>query len=37
MMAACYIWGQRVIVPSTLRPQLLEELHEGHVMLECVK
>jgi len=27
----CLMWGQRVIISSTLRPQLLEELHEGHV------
>ena len=31
----CAIWGVRVVVPQTLRPQLLEELHTGH--LEVVK
>ena len=25
------IWGIRVIVPPTLRPQVLEELHQGHL------
>ena len=27
----CLLWGQRVEIPSSLRPQLLKELHDGHV------
>ena len=27
----CLLWGKRVIVPSKLQPQLLAELHFGHI------
>ena len=27
----CLLWGKRVIIPSKLQPQLLAELHFGHV------
>ena len=27
----CLMWGIRVIVPTKLRPQVLEELHQGHL------
>ena len=27
----CILWGQRVVVPSVLQSQLLQELHEGHL------
>ena len=26
----CILWGSRVIVPSRLKPRLLEELHMDH-------
>ena len=27
----CLMWGGRVIVPTKLRPQILNQLHEGHL------
>ena len=29
--SGCLMWGIRVIVPPKLRPQVLEELHHGHL------
>ena len=29
--SGCLMWGIRVIVPPKLRPQVLEELHQGHL------
>lgn len=29
--ADCVLWGLRVIIPTTLRPQVLKELHEEHL------
>ena len=33
----CLLWGKRVIVPQKLQPQLLAELHFGHVGICCMK
>ncbi|XP_012826093.1 uncharacterized protein K02A2.6-like [Xenopus tropicalis] len=30
LLQDCLMWGQRVIVPPNLRPQVLEDLHTGH-------
>ncbi|KAJ8375443.1 hypothetical protein SKAU_G00060230 [Synaphobranchus kaupii] len=30
VVQGCLLWGNRVIVPPKLRPQLLQELHAGH-------
>ena len=29
--SGCWMWGIRVIVPSKRRPQVHEELHQGHI------
>lgn len=31
LQAGCVMWGVRVIIPSSLRKQILEELHSGHL------
>ena len=31
LQSGCLMWGIRVIVPPKLRPQVLEELHQGHM------
>ena len=33
----CVLWGQRVIVPTSLQAQLLKELHEGHIGIARMK
>ena len=33
----CLLWGQRVIIPTSLRHKLLEELHQGHVGISRMK
>jgi hypothetical protein len=33
----CLIWGTRVIIPKSLRPQLLKEVHTGHVGIVRMK
>ena len=33
----CVLWGQRVVVPSSLQAQLLRELHEGHIGIARMK
>ena len=30
LLDGCLLWGMRVVVPPSLRPQLLKELHEMH-------
>ena len=35
--SGCLMWGIRVIVPPKLRPQVLEELHEGHLKVVKMK
>ena len=31
LQSGCLMWGIRVVVPPKLRPQVLEELHQGHM------
>ena len=31
LQSGCLVWGIRVIVPPKLRPQVLQELHQGHM------
>ncbi|XP_052771110.1 uncharacterized protein K02A2.6-like [Mya arenaria] len=33
----CVMWGNRVIIPSSLRNQVMEELHSGHVGIVKMK
>ena len=33
----CILWGQRVVIPNSLREQLLKELHEGHIGIVRMK
>ena len=33
----CVLWGQRVVVPTSLQAQLLKELHEGHIGIARMK
>lgn len=33
----CLLWGQRVIIPKSLRHKLLEELHQGHIGISRMK
>ena len=33
----CLLWGTRVIVPPQLRSAVLDELHEGHLGICCMK
>ena len=33
----CIMWGIRVVVPHTLRSQILHELHEGHIGIVKIK
>ena len=33
----CVLWGQRVVVPTSLQAQLLRELHEGHIGIARMK
>ena len=33
----CLLWGNRVVIPTTLRSRLLEELHEGHLGIVRMK
>ena len=33
----CIMWGVRVVVPHTLRNQILHELHEGHIGIVKMK
>uniref|UniRef100_A0A3P9B0X6 Activating signal cointegrator 1 complex subunit 3 n=1 Tax=Maylandia zebra TaxID=106582 RepID=A0A3P9B0X6_9CICH len=30
VQAGCLLWGRRVIIPMSLRPKLLKQLHAGH-------
>ena len=30
IQSGCLLWGNRVLIPSSLRPSLLQELHLGH-------
>ena len=31
LQSGCLMWGIRVIIPPKLRPQVLKELHQGHM------
>ena len=33
----CLLWGQRVVIPASLRQHLLRELHNGHVGMSRMK
>ncbi len=33
----CIMWGYRVVIPPKLRPQVLEELHSGHLGIVKMK
>ena len=33
----CLLYGTRVVIPSTLRPQVLKLLHEGHFGIQRMK
>ena len=33
----CVLWGHRVVIPVSLRPRLLEELHDGHIGIVRMK
>jgi len=33
----CVIWGTRVVIPQALRPQILSELHAGHLGIVRMK
>ena len=33
----CLLWGNRVVIPSSLRSQVLAELHEGHLGIVKMK
>ena len=33
----CLLWGARVIVPRSLQPKVLDEIHEGHPGISRVK
>ena len=33
----CVLWGQRVIVPTSLQAQLLRKLHNGHIGIAQMK
>ena len=33
----CLLYGTRVVIPSTLRPQVLKLLHEGHFGMQRLK
>jgi len=31
VMKGCLLWGERVIVPKSMRQQVLQKLHQGHL------
>ena len=33
----CILWGNRVVVPRSLRPQVLNELHDSHPGISRMK
>ena len=33
----CILWGNRVVIPKTLRERVLVELHEVHMGISCMK
>ena len=33
----CVLWGHRVVIPDSLCPRLLEELHDGHIGIVHMK
>ena len=33
----CLVWGTRVIIPKVLRPNLLQEIHSGHMGMVKIK
>jgi len=37
LQSGCLMWGIRVVVPPKLRPQVLEELHQGHMRVVKMK
>ena len=37
LQSACLMWRIRVIIPPKLHPQVLEELHQGHMRVMKMK
>ena len=36
LQSGCLLWGIRVIIPPKLRPQVLKELHQGHMKIKAI-
>ena len=37
LQSGCILCGTKVIIPTVLREQVLEEIHEGHTGIVCMK